>query len=329
MNCYDLHLTGTKPTDDTEWDAVEKMLLGLFKVYIRKDVMMLIKDDTKFGTVKLKWNELKRIYGSSGSMATFNSWAALTSATLDDTKPMFPQLQSLYDARIALEDNGTVLTDLQFSFILIKALPESYASVASTVLASGAPANLTAQTIHDCIIIKEACRIPSGPQLNKIAPVKKKGDKSNVKCFYCQKPGHKRNECQKKKADEEKEKKDKSSGAQASSSNKAVNAHITIPTTAFITEVPDSDNNDFHVSLYASSRSRWLVDSGATHHISPFRSDFATWSPAEGSVSLGGRVVLAQTGVGTVALTPVGCDPNVRLTLHNVMYVPDAAARYF
>ena len=90
MNCYDLHLTGTKPTDDTEWDAVEKMLLGLFKVYIRKDVMMLIKDDTKFGTVKLKWNELKCIYGSSGSMATFNSWAALTSATLDDTKPMFP-----------------------------------------------------------------------------------------------------------------------------------------------------------------------------------------------------------------------------------------------
>jgi hypothetical protein len=30
-----------------------------------------------------------------------------------------------------------------------------------------------------------------------------------------------------------------------------------------------------------------------------------------------------------VSLTPVGRDPNVQLTLQDVLYVPDAAARYF
>ncbi len=88
--------------------------------------------------------------------------------------------------------------------------------------------------------------------LNKITLIKQKGDKadkSKVKCFYCQKPRHRANECRKKKKDmEEKEKKEKGKGNGMQA--KAVNVHIG---TAKIEEI--NDNEDLTVSLYAASLS--------------------------------------------------------------------------
>ncbi len=74
-----------------------------------------------------------------------------------------------------------------------------------------------------------------------------KADKSKVKCFYCQKPGHRANECRKKKKDaEEKEKKEKGKG-NGTQATKAVNTHIG---TAKIEEI--NDNEDLTISLYAA-----------------------------------------------------------------------------
>ncbi len=86
--------------------------------------------------------------------------------------------------------------------------------------------------------------------LNKITLIKQKGDKadkSKVKCFYCQKPGHRANECRKKKKDvEEKEKKEKGKG-NGTQATKVVNVHIG---TAKIEEI--NDNEDLTISLYAA-----------------------------------------------------------------------------
>ena len=83
--------------------------------------------------------------------------------------------------------------------------------------------------------------------------------------------------------------------------NKVVNAHVLVPTTARITEIPDNEDN-IRVSLYSVARPKWLVDSGATHHISPVRSDFVQYTPTPGVVSLGGCAELAQIGIGTIAI---------------------------
>jgi hypothetical protein len=134
--------------------------------------------------------------------------------------------------------------------------------------------------------------------LNKIVLIKHKGDKADkgkFKCFYCQKLGHKSPKCHKKKKDtEEKEKKEKGNNAQSS---KSVNVHIT---TASIEEI--DDNEDLPVSLYTASRLRWMVDSGATNYITLHRSDFISWTPAKGTVSLEGHVEIAQIGISTVSI---------------------------
>jgi hypothetical protein len=106
-----------------------------------------------------------------------------------------------------------------------------------------------------------------------------------------------------------------------------VNAHISVvPATATIEEVAD-DNDNLYVSLYMTVRSRWMVDSGAMHHITPHRSNFATWALACGSVSLGGHTEIAQIGTGTVQIRPSRGDQDVYL--QDVMHVPDVEACYF
>ena len=325
MNGYRSHLTEAKPSGDAgkTWDPEEEIILGVLEMYCQKDIWQTVQDDSKFNTSKAKWEELKRVHGGVGSMSSFNTWVALTSTALDESSPMLAQLQKLNDARITLENNDMKVSALQFCFILLKALPDSYSTVASTILATGEPKDLSPQTIQDRILNEEGRRSGASASLNKIAPIKRKGDKadkSKIKCYYCQKLGHKSNECRKKKKDaEEKEKKEKGNSATTS---KSVNAHIT---TASIEEI--DDNNDLSVSLYAAARSRWMVDSGATHHITPNRSDFISWTPAKGTVSLGGHAEIAQIGTGTVAIRPSGGDKTVHL--HDVMHVPDAGARYF
>ena len=192
------------------------------------------------------------------------------------------------------------ITDLQFCFILIKALPKSYSAVVSTILATGVPKDLSLQTIQDRILNEEGRWSGTSMSLNKIALIKKKGDKadkSKIKCYYCQKNGHKSNECRKKKKDvKDKDKKDKEE-EKGSGTQKSVNAHIS---TATIEEI--SNNEDLPVFIYSAARFRWMVDSGATHHITPHHSDFITWTPTTGTVSLGGHAEIKQIGIGTVVI---------------------------
>jgi hypothetical protein len=70
-----------------------------------------------------------------------------------------------------------------------------------------------------------------------------------------------------------------------------------------------------------------MVDSRATHHITPHWSDFATWAPAHRSVSLGGHTEIAQIGTGTIQIQPSREDWDMHL--QDVMHIPDAEARYF
>ena len=127
-------------------------------------------------------------------MSTFNSWVALTGTALNDNAPMLPQLQKLNDARTNLDNNSMQITDLQFCFILIKALPESYSAIASTILATRAPTSLTLLIVQERILNEESRRAGPSASVNKVAPVRR-NDKSKIKCFYCDKPGHKTPDC--------------------------------------------------------------------------------------------------------------------------------------
>jgi hypothetical protein len=83
------------------------------------------------------------------------------------------------------------ITDLQFSFILIKALPKSYLAVALTILATGAPKNLSPQMIQEQILNEEGQWSGPSASLNKVAPIKRKSDKPIYNATTVKRPGTK------------------------------------------------------------------------------------------------------------------------------------------
>ena len=84
-------------------------------------------------------------------------------------------------------------------------------------------------------------------------------------------------------------------------------------------------NNEISASLYAARSDRWMLDSGAMHHITPHRSDFSSYTPQTGSVRLRDKSAQDQIGVGSVVVrSPQGCT----ITLSNVLHVLGVQTRF-
>ena len=159
--------------------------------------------------------------------------------------------------------------------------------------------------------------------LDAITPIKGKGNgkassskkekHANYTCQYCNKKGHIKPDCQKRKKDEaDGKKKEKESG----SCTKAVNSHV-VETTASIQEV-----NDIGVSLCTVTKLCWLMDSRATHYITPHWSDFVTYQSVKGIICLSDKqgTVISQLGVGTAAYTSL---EGIYITSKDVIYAPN------
>ena len=85
------------------------------------------------------------------------------------------------------------------------------------------------------------------------------------------------------------------------------------------------DSNDISVSLYATDKPRWMMDSGTIHHIMPYRSDFTDYTPIKGTVRLGDKSTVDQTGTGTVIFNN---PQDNKISLSNVLYVPSVHMRF-
>ena len=311
--------------DKDDWNSVQKKSKAYLRLYCAPDVFATVESEIDYPTFKQKYDRLKETYGGVGSTAIFNLWIELTQARLDENSPLSPQLAKLNEARVKLANASMGVSDIQYCLILLNALPKSYEVVASTLLASGPASALKYSEITARILNEEGRKSGPSASLNAArAPVKsgkKKKDHTNLTCHYCNKKGHIQPDCRKKKKDDAEKKKKENEGG-SGSGTKAANVHELVATTASIEEV---NNSDLSVSLYSAERLRWMMDSGATHHMSPRKSDFTDYTLCPGAVRLGDKSTVEQVGVGSVVLkTGLG----TQLTLTNVLHIPGLKTRF-
>ena len=329
MNEVDAILTNeTCPTgvDPDDWNSVQKRTQAYLSLYCAPDVYSIVANDTDFPSFKHKFDRLQETYGGVGSTAVFNLWIELTQARLDDGSPLGPQMAKLNETRVKLSNASMGISDVQYCLILLNALPSTYEVVASTLLASGPASSLKYSEITARILNEEGRKSGPNTSLNAAkAPIKsgkkKKKDHSNLTCHYCNKKGHIQPDCRKKKKDEA-DKSNKVEGSSADSGKKAANTHVLATSSASIEEANDSD---IDVALYTAERERWMMDSGATHHMSPYKSDFADYAPCQGSVSLGDKSSVGQIGVGSISFKT---SQGAQLTLTNVLHIPELKTRF-
>ena len=149
------HQTCPSGTDIDEWAAVHQRAKAYLRLYIRPDIYSHIASETDLPTFKEKWDVLNLMYGGAiGSTTIFNLWVSLIQTTFDDTTPMAAQLSKANELRLTLYNASMGVSDVQYSLILLKALPPSYEVLVSTILAAGTSTSLdhcevTARILND------------------------------------------------------------------------------------------------------------------------------------------------------------------------------------
>jgi Pol polyprotein len=84
---------------------------------------------------------------------------------------------------------------------------------------------------------------------------------------------------------------------------------------AAIIQVDETQDNQIHIELY---------DSGATHHISPYKSNFISYAPLIPPVFLNtaNQQQFPAIGHGTLAIQVLNGDREIKLTLHGALHAP-------
>ena len=150
-----------------------------------------------------------------------------------------------------------------------------------------------------------------GPITRYQSRSKSRGRYKNVECHYCHQKGHVKKYCWKLKRNNEKASKDK--GKKKDDSNDEDRVNTTSDDFLLVEEFES-------LNLVDSSTS-WVIDSGASIHVTSRRDLFTSYTPGDfGDVKMAHEGMAKCAGIGQVCLE---MSNGSRLILKRVKHVPD------
>jgi len=222
---------------------------------------------------------------------------------------------------------------------VLAGLPPAYETVTSVLLAAGIslqwdqllPALLPVEVEQ-----KEAARKGGGEPsvaFGAYRPVSSGGlsgprasaapGAKQVLCWSCKKPGHRRRECRKLASD--KKRRDGGGGVRNWGPNDSPSGAVAFTTTVMEERPPTAAQAEAASQLESRSHGQhtWIVDSGASHHMTNKSSNSANYIPTDGFfVTLANGETAEAVGKGPLLFTP---RTGVPLALQEVLYVPSLA----
>ncbi|KAG8363646.1 hypothetical protein BUALT_Bualt19G0044200 [Buddleja alternifolia] len=224
-------------------------------------------------------------------------------------------------------DGGRVVGN---AWRLVCSLPDSWDTLVVSVSNSAPNGDLTLQVVKDCLLNEESRRKEQafsteqnalvtensdrrgrnknrGPQHQRDKSRGKSKFKGDFKCHYCGGPNHYERDCRKKKRDQ------KNGNNENKKDDKDTTAVATDGDVVIICD-------DACVSS-SCQETDWIIDSGASYHITPHRDMFTSYTSGNfGRVRMANHGVTEVIGMGNINLeTDTGC----RLILRDVRHIPD------
>lgn len=143
------------------------------------------------------------------------------------------------------------------------------------------------------------------------------GRRGDVECFHCHKKGHYASECRKRKRD----------GKNATSGNHAGNCAF------MVTSVSDGSvpsNGEIAQVMRMNETDSWIIDSGASRHITHRREWFSKFHASTGeTVALGDNDTCEVISSGTITIERLIGDKWYESRIENVLYVPKIRKNLF
>ncbi len=297
---------GIRPTEDKTDPEKNKPYLnwGRNRDKATSSILLNIRDEIKYqvidpegtlqqnlnyDTPKKVWERLKTVYGEPGNIASFTIMQKLNDYQFHEGDSYRSQLDELHRYRTEAAKIGFVVTDTHMILNIRKALPHSWQDFKTVYLGSKDKiADLKLTDLTTRIREEEDSRKAPGTSLANFA------NKRNDKCNFCGKPGHWERDCRKKKAQFHKNKDNRPQHGGKKSYNgkrfKPYKGHSRYKPNRFnnnksaaqsyVAVAVDSDvdmqngNDFFYAGVARSDVIEWILDSGNTDHLTPYKSDF-------------------------------------------------------
>lgn len=289
---------------------IEK-LMQILDCFLEDSQFKLVKSAT---SAKGMWNALKENHEKATMSTIVHYMGLLCSANMSESDSMEQHLNSmdeLFDKLAAAGQNLDV--PLQIAMIF-RSVPPSYRSLVQT-LQTRADADWTVTSVKASLLDEYNQRIERGDRVSRELKAMKSdasGERKEKVCFFCKQPGHLKKDCKKwlsTKSESNKRRENKEENSKdKSAKNKP--AHGAGSAVCF---------------MAGGGLSGWIIDSGATCHMTSDRSFFvALKSCAVSSVTLADGKKTAVDGAGHGIV--FGVDrrgESVEITLKDVLYVPE------
>ena len=266
------------------------------------------------------WRELEQRYNPKSQVTLLQLVREFMTARKDDSMDMEHHLQRIKSLKQRIEEQGEAISDTMYNSVLLNSLPDDYKIVISILEATP---DLTATVIINRILEENRKIYGAGGESSKVAlkttghqgktsgkssgKSKKSNDpaKLTLKCTHCDKTGHVEADCWTKQP-EKRPKKDSKVKSTADGSKFAMSAKL---------------STNKHA---VEANPVWYVDTGATDHFSPFKSDFKDLRDFDKPYAIATAKGTAHgTAIGTVTLQVRANDEIHTLYLNNAVYAPD------
>ena len=255
---------------------------------------------------------------------------------MQEGTPVQDHLRRMKELTDRLASINAAVDDEDQMVYLLSSLPESY-SVLVTALETRE--GLTLQDVQRALVSEELKREQAGETSvaessgldSALKAMKKPGrqetvEKSPLKCYWCQREGHFQRDCPFKHKQPKKW------------YNKSVKYRARAARHQYVYSESDSDSpgdidaRAFVASLDKTSGVRWIIDSGATRHMTFQREllvDYCQFSSPE-KVGLGDGRTVDAFGTGRVKVSmPLGRGKQFATSMTGVLYVPQLSCNLF
>ncbi|GAA0150163.1 hypothetical protein LIER_09165 [Lithospermum erythrorhizon] len=323
---------GIRPpnTDVYEWSELDRRCLGYIRDYIDIGVIHHVDSiTTAYGC----WKKLQGLYERRNSAHKVGLIRQLGKLRYLDGEPLTEHLNQVEHIFTQLSSMGIDFSDEVQALWILGSLPESWETLSVSLSSSAPDGTLSKEQVCNSIMNEELRRdgVRTGTALSstsetlmyegkKFSKKKTKQPKPKAKgaglnkkedtCHYCNKKGHWKSECYSFK-------KDQAEGKVKKAEN---NVAIVDQQSDLIVVAGGVD------VYYAAGEEDWIVDSGASFHVTPNKDFFHTYEEGNFGIAKMGNTgtstikaigsVLVKTGNGKlIELKDVRHIPDFRMSL--------------